>query len=95
MQAASDKDFSFASLFVADAYMTGTGVSKDESKAAELYIEVERQHQLTPEAAKNLIKCYEPKLAVLPDVANSTERIAELSKVKENENVVALLKTLP
>lgn len=95
MQAASDKDFSYASLFVADAYMTGTGVSKDESKAAELYIEVERQHQLTPEAAKNLIKCYELKLAVLPDVANSTERIAELSKVKENENVVALLKTLP
>ena len=74
--------------------MTGNGVPKDMTKAAQLYLAAESQNYLTPHAAKNLAECYKKKLNILPDLNNAEKRIENLSKQKANDNLISLLKLL-
>ena len=94
LKKASDLGVAYAQCKLGDKYMTGSGLSKDLTKAALLYLDAEAQDRLTPKAAKNLAECYQQKINVLPDLADAEKRIKELNKVKANDNLISLLKLL-
>lgn len=94
LQMAADAGIAEAQCKLGDRYMTGNGVEKDPTKAAQLYLEAEKQNYLSPASAKNLVKCYEQKLGVLPDLQNAEKRIEVLNKQHVNGNLVAMLKLL-
>lgn len=91
LKKAADGGIAFAQCKLGDMYMTGNGVTRDYTKAAKYYLLAEAQNHLTASAAKNLIDCYNKKVAALPDLDKSKDRIAQLSKHKENANLSKLL----
>ncbi|MBQ0024018.1 MAG: sel1 repeat family protein [Prevotellaceae bacterium] len=91
LKKAADGGIAFAQCKLGDMYMSGNGVTRDFTKAAQYYLKAEAQNHLTASAAKNLIDCYNKKVTALPDLDNSKERIAQLEKQKENNNLSKLL----
>ena len=71
--------------------MTGNGVVKDFTKAAEFYLMAEAQNYLTPQSAKHLAECYKKKLSVIPDISDADKRIEQLGKQKANNSLIRLL----
>lgn len=94
LKKAADKGIAYAQCQLGDKYFEGNGVTKDLTKAALLYLDAEAQNRLSPSSAKNLVKCYEQKLNVLPDLQNAQKRIEKLNQLKVNNNLSALLKQL-
>ncbi len=94
LQRAAEEGIAEAQCQLADRYMEGNGVSQDYVKAASLYLNAEAQHQLTPQAASRLARCYKLKVSSLPDLSNATERIAQLEKAQTNNKLEKLLAEL-
>lgn len=88
---AADADIPEALCALGDRYMTGNGVSKDITKAAKLYLKAEAQHHLNTVSAKNLAKCYEFRVAALPDLDKADVRIKALNAQKTNNKLNELL----
>lgn len=91
LKLAAESDQPLALCALGDRYMTGNGIPKDITMAAKLYLRAEQMHQLTPEAARNLAKCYELKVTALPDLNKAEERIKALNDIKNNERLNTLL----
>lgn len=94
LKKAADLGVAYAQCKLGDNYMKGNGVTKDLTKAALLYLDAEAQNHLTPKSAKNLAECYQQKVNVLPDLADAEKRIKDLNKMKDNDNLISLLKLL-
>ena len=94
LKKAADAGVAYAQCKLGDQYFTGNGVSKDLTKAALLYLDAEAQNHLTPASAKNLAKCYEQEVKILPDLVDASKRIEALGKQKVNGNLVSMLKKL-
>lgn len=84
----------YAQCALGDKFFSGNGVNKDLTKAAKLYLMAEAQDYLTPASARNLIKCYERGLSILPDVDNASKRIEALKKIKVNNSLTDFLKAI-
>ena len=95
LKSAADAGIPDALCVLADRCMTGDGVSKDITKAANLYLQAEAQHHLSPESAKNLAKCYELRVAALPDLNMADARIKALNNMKPNNKLKELLAKVP
>ena len=78
-----------------DRYMTGNGVPKDITHAAKLYLQAEKQHHLNPASAKNLARCYEQRVAALPDLDKADARIKALNALKPSYKLNELLAKVP
>ena len=91
LKKAADADVPEALCVLADRYMTGDGVSKDISQAARLYLKAEAMHHLSPESPRNLAKCYELKVGILPDLNKAEQRIKDLNALKPNLKLNSLL----
>jgi len=91
---AAEGGVAYAQCKLGDCYMTGSGVTKDATKAAQLYLKAEGQNHLTPQSAKNLVACYQMKLACLPNLAEADKRIEKLRQQKNNSNLTTLLRLL-
>jgi TPR repeat protein len=91
---AAENGVAYAQCKLGDKYMEGKGVTKDQSKAAKLYLQAEAQDHLTPESAKNLAECYAKKIGILPDLANAEKRIEQLKKHKQNDSLITMLRTI-
>ncbi len=75
-------------------YFKGEGVTQDLVKAAQMLLQAESMHALTPDAARMLASCYQNKVSSIPDLNDAQERIAKLGKVTEKNNLLNLLKKL-
>ena len=95
LKSAADAGIPDALCVLADRCMTGDGVSKDITKAANLYLQAEAQRHLSPESAKNLAKCYELRVAALPDLNKADARIKALNNMKPNNKLNELLAKVP
>lgn len=91
LKVAADADIPEALCTLADRYMQGDGVSKDVSQAARLYLRAEAMRHLSPASAKNLAKCYELKVGILPDLDKAEQRIKDLNQLSENNKLNSLL----
>lgn len=91
LEKAANGGVAFAQCKLGDMYMSGNGVSRDYTKAAQYYLLAEAQNHLSASGAKNLIECYNKKVTIIPDLDNDKERIAKLSKTKDNNNLSTLL----
>lgn len=94
LQEAANHGVAYAQCKLGDMYMTGNGVTRDLTKAAQLYIQAEAQGRLTEKSAKYMAECYAKKIAILPDLANAEKRIEQLRNYKQNENLISLLKSV-
>ena len=94
LKTAADGGVAFAQCKLGDMLFMGDGMAKDYVKAAEYYLKAEKQNYLTPASAQNLIVCYERSISSLPDVKNAKQRIAELKKIKPNNNLVDMLRAI-
>lgn len=91
LKKAADGGIAYAQCKLGDIYMSGNGVSRDYTKAAQYYLLAEAQNHLTSSAAKNLIECYNKKVSIISDLDNTKNRIEILSKHKDNKNLSKLL----
>lgn len=91
LKKAAEHGIAEAQCDLADRYMEGNLVAQDYVKAATLYLKAEAQHKLTPEAAKNLAKCYQLKVSSLPDLNNAKQRMEKLKAYKADDKLTELL----
>lgn len=88
---AADGGCAQAQCRLANKYITGQGVNMDLDKAAKYYVLAEKQHALTPEAAKQLANLYEKGLPSLPKVEDVKAHVEQLKKTKENNSLINML----
>lgn len=91
---AAEKGVAYAQCKLGDRYMEGDGVTKDLTKAAELYLQAEAIGYLTPESAKKLAECYAKKIGIIPDLVDSNKRIEQLKNYKQSDSLVKMLRTI-
>lgn len=94
MKKAADGGIAFAQNKLGDMYYKGDGVTQDFTLAAKYYLMAEAQHRLSPASSLSLASLYEREINSLPDLDKKKERIDQLKKVKENNNLIQLLKAL-
>lgn len=94
LENAANNGVAYAQCKLGDKYMTGNGVTRDQTKAAKFYLQAEAQGHLTPESAKNLAECYARKIGILPDLANAEKRIEQLKKHKQNDSLITMLRSI-
>jgi len=94
LEKSANNGIAIAQCKLGDKFMIGQDVIQDYAKAVELYLQAERQQQLTSSAASNLAKCYEMKIGNLPDLENAEKRIAQLKRYKPNDNLVNFLRKI-
>lgn len=94
LENAANNGVAYAQCKLGNKYMEGDGVSKDFTKAAQLYLRAEAQGHLTVESAKKLAECYAKKIGILPDLENAEKRIEQLKKHKQNDSLIKLLKSI-
>lgn len=92
LKSAAEEGIAEAQCELADRYMEGKDVTQDYVKAAKLYLKAETQHKLTPDAARNLAKCYQLKVSALPDLNKAKERIEQLKATKTVDRLQGLLR---
>ena len=92
LQKAADGGFAAAQCALGDRYMEGLVVPCDYVKAAKLYLEAEKQRQLTVQSAKNLALCYSKQVSVLPDLNDAQKRIEKLNRQAGNTRIIELLR---
>ncbi|MBO5613369.1 MAG: SEL1-like repeat protein [Prevotella sp.] len=94
LEKAASNGIAIAQCKLGDKFMIGQDVIQDYAKAVELYLQAERQQQLTSSAASNLAKCYEMKIGNLPDLKNAEKRIAQLKRYKPNDYLMFFLRKI-
>lgn len=94
LKKAADGGIAFAQNQLGDIYYKGNGVTQDFMLAAKYYLMAEAQRRLSPASTLWLSNLYELEISALPDLDNKKERMEELKKAKENNNLIELLKAL-
>lgn len=94
LQSSAIGGIAYAQCKLGDKYFNGSGVSKDLTQAATLYLQAESQNRLTPASAKNLISCYERGISALPDINDASKRIEALKKTSNNTTLIDFLRAI-
>jgi len=88
---AADGGCAVAQCRLADKYLNANGVEMNIEKAANYLLLAEKQHGLTPDAAKDLARLYESKLSCMPAVEDLAKHVEGLKKLKENNSIINML----
>lgn len=91
LEEAANEGLAYAQCRLGDRYFNGDAVVRDYTKATTLYLKAEKWNLLTTGAAQNLSKCYEMKIANLPDLEEAEYRVNYLNHYTENNKLNILL----
>lgn len=94
LKKAADAGIAPAQCKLGDKYFEGMNVTKEYTKAAQLYLAAERQHHLSSASAKRLAQCYMKHISVLPDLNQAEKRVKQLQSKVDNDKLITLLKKI-
>ena len=94
LKKAADAGIAPAQCKLGDRFFEGMNVTKEYTKAAQLYLAAERQHHLSSASAKRLAQCYMKRISVLPDLNQAEERVKQLQSKVDNDKLITLLKKI-